>query len=124
MPYCPKCGAEVTEETNFCSKCGAALGPLPPRVKMEKEEKHEKREKSEKAEKREKAEYGYKWIYIGTLLGGLLIIFAGLNAFLRIISPWYARYSEPIFLIVVGIIIIVIAIYATMTTVKRSPKPP
>ncbi len=124
MPYCPKCGAEVTEEMKFCSKCGAALGPPPPRVRREKEEKREKREKSEKAEKREKGEYGYRWMYIGLLIGGLIIILSGLNAYLSIISGWYATYSGPIFLIVLGIIIIAIAIFAAMAATQRSPRPP
>jgi len=124
VPYCPKCGAEVAEGINFCSKCGVTLGPIPPRVRGEKAEKHEKREKSEKAEKHEKREYGYKWIYIGILIGGLILVLGGLNAFLRLISPWYARYSESIFLIVVGIIIIVVAIYAATTAARRSPMPP
>ena len=127
MPYCPKCGAEVTEEMDFCSKCGAVLGPSPPRVRREKEEKHEKREKREKSEKREKYEKGEhfnRWIYVGMLIGGLLLILAGVNAYLNIISRWYARYSEPIFLIVIGLIIIFIVIYATMTATKRSPRPP
>ena len=123
MPYCPKCGAEVTKEMHFCSKCGAVLGPLPPQVYREKREKHEKREKSEKAEKREKTEYGYRWIYIGMLIGGLILILSGLNSYLEIVSPWYARYSGPIFLIVLGIIIIVIAFYAVTTATSRSPKP-
>jgi len=124
MPYCPKCGTEVTEGMNFCSKCGATLGPLPPRVRREKAEKHEKQEKSEKAEKHEKGEYANRWIFIGMLIGGLILIFSGLNAYLRMFSPWYTRYSQPIFLIVIGIIIIFIAIYATMAAVERSPRPP
>ncbi len=124
MPYCPKCGAEVTEEMKFCSKCGATLGLPPPRVRREMEEKREKREKSEKAEKREKGEYGYRWMYIGLLIGGLIIILSGLNAYLSIISPSYATYSGPIFLIVLGIVIIVIAIFAAMAATKRSPRPP
>lgn len=123
MPYCPKCGAEVSEEMIFCPKCGAALGPLPPRVRMEKEEKgekEEKREKSEKAEKYEKREYGY----IGPLIGGLILIVVGLMAYLATIRPTYAREWGPILLIVIGIIILVIAIYAAITAAKRSPKPP
>jgi len=123
VPYCPKCGAEVTKEMSFCSKCGAVLGPLPPQVYREKREKHEKREKSEKAEKHEKVEPGYRWIYIGMLIGGLLLILSGLNSYLEIVSPWYARYSGPIFLIVLGIIIIVIAFYAVTTATSRSPRP-
>jgi len=91
MPYCPKCGAEVSEGMNFCSKCGATLGPLPPRVRREKEEKHEKREKSEKAEKHEKREYSY----IGPLIGGLILIAVGLMAYIATISPTYARNWGP-----------------------------
>ncbi len=124
MPYCTKCGAELTGEIKFCPKCGASLGPSPPRAQMEKEEKHEKREKSEKAEKREKGEYGSRWMYIGLLIGGFVVILAGLNAYLRIVSPWYTRYSEAVFLIVIGILVILIAIYAAMTAAKRSPRPP
>ena len=123
MPYCPKCGAKVSEEINFCPKCGAALGPLPPRMRREKEEKgekHEKREKAEKAEKHEKREYGY----IGPLIGGLILIVVGVMAYLAAIRPMYVRNWAPILLIAVGIIIIVIVIYAAMTAAERSPKPP
>ena len=28
MPYCPECGKEVTEDSEFCPHCGAEL-PLP-----------------------------------------------------------------------------------------------
>ncbi len=63
-------------------------------------------------------------MYIGLLIGGLIIILSGLNAYLSIISPSYATYSGPIFLIVLGIIIIVIAIFAAMAATKRSPRPP
>ncbi|MFQ5836978.1 MAG: zinc-ribbon domain-containing protein [Candidatus Bathyarchaeia archaeon] len=123
MPYCPKCGAEVSEEMNFCSKCGSTLGPLPPRMRREKEEKtekHEKREKSEKTEKYEKREYGY----IGPLIGGLILIVVGLMAYLAAIRPMYFHNWGPILLIAVGIIILVITIYAAMTAAQRSPKPP
>ncbi len=119
MPYCPKCGAEVSEGVNFCSKCGATLGPLPPPVRREKEEKHEKREKSEKTEKHEKGEYSY----IGPLIGGLVLIAVGLMAYLSTISPTYARNWGPILLIAVGAIILVIVVYGALTAAKRSPKP-
>ena len=26
MPYCPKCGKEVADDTRFCANCGASLG--------------------------------------------------------------------------------------------------
>ncbi len=119
MPYCPKCGVEVSEGLNFCPKCGSTLGPLPPRVRREKEEKYEKREKSEKAEKHEKREYGY----IGPLIGGLILIVVGLMAYLNTISPLYVRNWGPILLIAVGVIILVIVIYTAITAAERSPKP-
>ena len=126
MPYCKKCGAEVSEEMSFCPKCGATLGPLPPRMRREKEEKEEKHEKQEKSEKTEKGEKYEKREhgYIGWLIGGLILIVVGLMAFLSIISPASASYWGSILLIAVGIIIIAIAIYATMTATQRSPKPP
>ena len=126
MPYCPKCGAEVSEEMNFCPKCGATLEPLRPQMRREKEEKsekHEKREKSEKAEKEEKhekREYGY----IGPLIGGLILIVVGLMAYLAVISPMHAGNWGPILLIAIGIIIFVGAIYVAITAAERSPKPP
>jgi len=58
------------------------------------------------------------------LIGGLLLIFAGLNDYLRRVSPEYEFYSGPVFLIVVGIVIIVVVAYALMMAAKRSPKPP
>ncbi|UCE57262.1 MAG: zinc ribbon domain-containing protein [Candidatus Bathyarchaeota archaeon] len=120
MPYCPKCGAEVSEEMRFCTKCGATLGLLSPRELREKEEKHEKREKSEKVEKHEKGEYGY----LGPLIGGLVLVVMGLMAYLHAISPTYARSWGAVLLIVVGVIIVVVAINAAKTAAKRSPKPP
>ena len=26
MPFCPKCGAELPERSNFCSSCGTTIG--------------------------------------------------------------------------------------------------
>jgi uncharacterized membrane protein YvbJ len=120
MPYCPKCGAEVSEEMRFCTRCGATLGSFPPRERREKEEKHEKREKSEKAEKHEKGEYGY----LGPLIGGLVLVVVGLMASLHAISPTYARSWSSVLLIVVGVIIVVVAFNVAKTAAGRSPRPP
>jgi hypothetical protein len=137
MAYCPKCGNEVTETMAFCPRCGASLKleapvqavPAPPapqaprrEEKAEKREKGEKREKQEpeKGEKREKGEYGF----MGWLIGGLILIFIGAMAFLNInyhfVSP---AMGWALFLLIVGIIIIIAAIYLATTARKRSPSP-
>jgi len=123
MPYCPKCGTEVSEEMPFCSKCGAPL-KAPPAVyrpekaeKMEKEEKREKeeREKREKTEKYEKREFRV----IGPLIGGLILIFLGLMSYLELMGVARREIVWAFFLIIIGIIIIIGAVYA----LRRNPKP-
>lgn len=87
--------------------------------KGEKQEKHEKQE-SEKGEKHEKGEFGF----IGWLIGGLVLIFIGAMAFLNV----YYHFANTavgwaLILLVIGVIIIIAAIYFAMTARKRSPHP-
>ena len=117
MPYCPKCGVEVSEEMDFCPQCGKRLKPSPARVQREKAEKEEKREKAEKYEKRE---FGY----VGPFVGGVILIFLGVMFYLAAIDRIQVRDWGPIFLIVVGIIIVVFGLYAAFIAAERSPKPP
>lgn len=128
MPYCPKCGAKVDEEMAFCPKCGAALKvehptaeatpPTPSRAeKAEKQEKEEKREKEEKAEKYEKREFGVT----GPLIGGLILIFLGLIFYLQVTGVLRGDVAFALFLIIVGILIIVGALYAARTAARRHP---
>jgi uncharacterized membrane protein YvbJ len=134
MSYCPKCGNKVEETMGFCPRCGAPLKleapvqaqPAPPaprrEEKAEKGEKQEKREKQEpeKGEKHEKGEYGF----VGWLIGGLILIFIGAMAFLNIhyhfVTP---AVGTALFLLIVGVTIIIAAIYLVTTARKRSPSP-
>jgi len=135
MAYCPKCGTKVDETMVFCPNCGASLKleapvqaqpatQMPRREeKAEKHEKQEKREKQEpeKGEKHEKGEYGF----IGWLIGGLILIFIGATAFLNI----QYHFANPavgfaLFLVIVGVLIIIAAIYLVTTARRRSPSPP
>ena len=123
MPYCTKCGAEVSEEMEFCPKCGTRLKPPPAPVRMEKEEKEEKeekREKTEKKEKYEKREFGY----VGPLVGGVILIIVGIMLYLAAVGPMYMHDWGPIFMIMVGIIILAFGLYAALIAAKRSPRPP
>jgi uncharacterized membrane protein YvbJ len=135
MSYCPKCGTKVREEMSFCPKCGAALkveqppaeAPAAPykAEKAEKHEKQEKREKGEKAEKREKAEKHEKreFGYIGSLIGGLILIFIGLMFYLALTTSINWAAAGAFIIVIIGILVIVGAVYAAMMASRRHPKP-
>ena len=126
MPYCPKCGVEVSEEIDFCPQCGAHLKPSPVRVQGEKAEKEEKREKQEKGEKAEKAEKYEKreFGYVGPFVGGLFLIFFGVMFYLVATGRIRVFDWGPVFFIIVGVIIVVFGLYAALVAAKRSPRPP
>ena len=132
MSYCPKCGNKVDEEMAFCPRCGNALkapptvGPAPAQPyqrrneKAEKNEKNEKDQRGEKGEKQEKGEYGF----VGYLIGGLILITLGFFSILQITSRTLTTGSDfAIMLLIIGVIIIVGAIYVTMVARKHSPRP-
>ncbi len=131
MPYCPKCGAEVSEDMAFCPGCGASLKAEKPGMeavtpvsyrgekaeKAEKEEKAEKQEKEEweKSEKYEKREFGF----VGPLIGGLFLIFLGSMFYLRVMGYDIWGVGWALFFIGIGILIIIGAILAA----RRHPEP-
>ncbi|HXX87059.1 MAG TPA: zinc ribbon domain-containing protein [Candidatus Acidoferrum sp.] len=136
MPNCPKCGADVDEKMVFCPKCGAALQTQQPadwrerrreirnewreRRRQMKQQRHEN-EKGEAAgwEKTEKHEY----FLIGPLIGGLILIFLGIALYLVLVGGAGAEALWASFLVVVGLIIIVGAIYGVLVAGRRHPKP-
>jgi len=126
MSFCPKCGNKVTEDMVFCPKCGASLkaeqptaqAARPPTYRHEKGEKSEKGEKREKSEKREKHEYAF----IGPLIGGLILVFLGVMAYLSIANVVGRRVWIALFFILIGIVIIFGAIYGAMLASRRHPK--
>jgi uncharacterized membrane protein YvbJ len=122
MSYCPNCGNKIDEKMAFCPKCGAPLKvkqppseaeriPAPTRAeKAEKHEKREKEEKREKTEKYEKREFGF----IGPLIVGLILIFLGLMSYLQLTGFLRREIVWALFLFIIGIIIIIGAIIASM----------
>ncbi len=87
--------------------------------KREKEEKREKAEKSEKEEKHEKEEVSP----VIPLAGGLILIFIGATFLLDSAGVLSLQETWPYFVIILGVIIIIAAIYGGMIAYKRSPKP-
>jgi uncharacterized membrane protein YvbJ len=128
MSNCPKCGAKVREDMSFCPKCGAPLKAekppaeaaptTAPRRSEKAEEKAEKHEKGEKAEKYEKHEVSF----IAPFIGGLILIFLGLMAYLQVTGILKRELAGALFLIIVGIIIIIAAFYAMTIAAKRHPR--
>lgn len=130
MSYCPKCGNQVDENMAFCPRCGASLkaeapvqaapAPAPQRgekaEKGEKQEKHEKQE-PEKGEKHEKGEYGF----IGWLIGGIVLILIGFFALLQFAGYLASGTSWAFVLLIIGVIIIIAAVYLTTMARRRYP---
>jgi predicted lipid-binding transport protein (Tim44 family) len=132
MPYCQKCGNKVDESMTFCPNCGASLqggtattptpptAPSPPyKRRDEKSEKNEKQEKQEpeKGEKREKGEFGF----VGWLIGGLVLIIIGFFSLLQFGGYFTSGESWAIMLLIIGVVIIIAAIYLTSLAKKRYP---
>jgi uncharacterized membrane protein YvbJ len=129
MPVCPKCGATVPEGASFCPNCGRALkieGPSveatrptqpPAYERYEKHEKREKGEKTEKTEKREKSEYSYA----GPIIAGVVLIILGLLFYVNLIIRIDPRIIGTLFLVAIGVIIIVVAVYTATMAARRHP---
>ena len=135
MSYCPKCGNKVDETMAFCPRCGASLKvvtpdqPTPPaqtyRRRVEKSEKNEKQEKDQSSQRNEKQEKG-EGGFIGYLIGGLILITLGLFSVLQISGYFTVNTGQSwaVMLLIIGIIIIVGAIYVALVARRRSPQPP
>jgi uncharacterized membrane protein YvbJ len=132
MSYCPKCGNKVDETMTFCPRCGASLkmeqpsaqaATVPPATyrRQEKSEKNEKNEKNE-PEKGEKHEKGGS-SHIGWLIGGIVIIILGLIAYSRAAGFFESQFEGPIVLLIVGVAVIVVAIWLSTTARRRNPAP-
>jgi ribosomal protein S27AE len=135
MPNCPKCNSKVTEAMSFCPTCGASLkaapspapapapAPQAPPVRQEKQEKQEKGEKGEKQEKNEKGEKHEKQGVglLGPIIGGIVLIMLGIMAYLSIAQPSIQPMLGAYFLVIIGIVVIIAAIYGAMIATRRHP---
>jgi hypothetical protein len=75
MAYCPKCGTEVSEEDDYCTKCRTPLkNQLTYRRVSNRNEKNEKNEKGEKHD--DEDEYG-------AIIGGGILIWLGVLLMLQ-----------------------------------------
>jgi len=119
MPYCPKCGNQVDDTMTFCPRCGASLKVDSGARATTPPYSPQYRQKGEKAEKQEKGSYGF----VGWLIGGLVLITIGIFSILSINFNFDVRQGWAFFLLIIGIIVIVGAIYIATQARKRSPLP-
>jgi len=124
MSYCPKCDTKIRAEMSFCPKCGEPLKVVQPTAEAMpptpyRAEKAEKREKGEKEERYEKREYEY----VGPLTGGLFLMLVGLIFYFMVTASLRWETAGALFFIVLGIIIMVGAIYGVTVAARRHPKP-
>ena len=147
MPTCPKCGAAVSEDMAFCPKCGASLKGETPRDFEERGREFGERmerwgrdfsdrmserartwdegrfEKNEKGEKHEVGEWAYVGMFLGSLIGGLILIFLGVLFYLQVTGRLRAEAVGAVFFIVIGVIILAAALYAAVMARRRHPAP-
>ncbi|MGB8779674.1 MAG: zinc ribbon domain-containing protein [Candidatus Bathyarchaeia archaeon] len=137
MPHCLKCGSEVDEKMVFCPKCGAPLRMEQPadlrdewRTKRRewREQRREQRrqrrqgEKSEKEEKWERTEK-HEYMFLGPLIGGLVLIIFGAFLYFLIVGGFSVQLLGALFLVFVGVIIIVAALYSIVVAERRHRRP-
>ncbi len=122
MSYCPKCGNKVEETMVFCPHCGTSLKGAATSSQAEpaqssKNEKEEKNQNPEKSEKHEKGEYSF----IGYLVGGSILITIAVFALLDLTHPSNSAQDLAAMLLIIGVIIIIAAVFVAFTIWKRGP---
>jgi hypothetical protein len=113
MPSCPKCGNNVDATMSFCPKCGTALNISTPSQGAPKGNVQGKQvtpKYAAEVEIQEKNDYGF----VKYLVGGLILIVVGIFAILDLTGSISASGQDiAILLVLIGIIIIIGAIYVT-----------
>jgi len=124
MEYCPKCGSKVDDTMTFCPNCGTQLkGELqsqapsanPSEGQQKAEEKHEHQEKAGKGE--------HDFVYF--LASGLILITIAVFAISELTNPaLMSGQYLAIMLVIIGLIIVLSAVYAAFSGRKRLPSKP
>jgi hypothetical protein len=110
MPYCPKCGNEVSEDADYCSKCRTPLREgVQYRPIRRRNEKAEKNEKDEKDEKGEDDRYG-------PIIGGLIITWLGALLLLQNQNMIHGSDFGGFFLMGIGVILLFRGLLAIQET--------
>ena len=85
----------------------------------EKNEKQEKNQRNEKGEKQEKGEHSF----VGWLIGGIIVISIGLFAFANAFGYITSAIQNAAILVVIGVVLILVAIWRSMSARRNFPPP-
>jgi predicted membrane channel-forming protein YqfA (hemolysin III family) len=118
MTFCPLCGVPLkqttpTQSEHTTTATSSSAAQEPNQGDDNTEENREENKKQESAGKQEKADRGF----LGYLIGGLVLITIGAFAVMQISSPATADTGQnwAIMLFLIGIIIIISAVYMAIT---------
>jgi hypothetical protein len=95
MPYCPKCGNEVSENADYCTKCREPL-----RQGLNYRRVRRRNEKNEKQEKDENDKYG-------PIIGGLIVTWLGVLLLLSNQNIIRSSDFGGYFLLGIGVILVI-----------------
>jgi hypothetical protein len=112
--FCHKCGAELPPASLFCPKCGTPVSPTvsnvpPPQATRSASsigQRNEKYEKQEKHEKNEKGEKGRGGNVIGSVVGGLILVWLGLTFYFQQVGAISSNNWWAYFILGIGLILI------------------
>ncbi|MDY9923010.1 zinc ribbon domain-containing protein [Methanobacterium sp.] len=108
MVYCHNCGTKNEDDAEFCSKCGEPLRDV--RDDYEGRRRHHHRDDRYYRQRNECFGLPHGNI-IGPLIGGIILILIGLASFTGFQNIW--TYIWPAIIIIIGLLIIVGAIYGS-----------
>jgi len=80
-------------------------------------------EKSEKEEEWEKREERHEYVFLGPMVGGLVLALLGALLYLLVTGVFGVEALTASFFVVVGVIIIAAAVYAIVVAERRHPRP-
>lgn len=123
MVFCPRCGASLRTDSTVDWR-----DELRARRREWRERRRDLRsqrrqaEKSEQEEEWEKTEK-HEYIFLGPLIGGLVLIVFGAFLYLLIAGGYGAQILIALFFVFVGVIIIAAAVYGAIMAGRRHPRP-
>jgi uncharacterized membrane protein YvbJ len=112
MPYCLKCGTKVEENMVFCPICGTQLKDAPIKEAVPEQKQEEQKKPAKTAKEAKTSDQSF----VTYLVSGLILLIIGAFAILQLSNPrMNLAQNLTIMLSVIGVIIIVGAVYVAIS---------